>query len=102
MNLLERYIPDYSGHIESLKHSAADGTLEIVFFDRPEEFNAVLKLVFEDVSEFSQAQIIDPPEENYIELVIGLDSVHGGYCLHTDQREINFKASKVVSFGINT
>ena len=101
MNLLEQYIPDYSGHIESLNHSATDGTLEIVFCDRPEEFNPVLKLVFEGVSELSQVQI-DPPEENCIELIIALDSVHGGYCLHTDQREINFKASKVASFGINT
>lgn len=101
MNLLQQYIPDYSGHIESLKHSAAGGTLEITFFDHPEEFNVVFKLVFEGVSEFSQVQI-SAPEENCIELVIGLDTVSGGYCLHTDQREINFKADKVVSFGINT
>lgn len=100
MNLLEYYIPDYSGHIESLEHSAPDGTLEIIFFDRPEEFNPVLKLVFEGVSELSQVQI--DPDENCIELVIGLDSASGGYCLHTDQREINFKASKVASFDINT
>jgi hypothetical protein len=101
MNLLEQYIPDYSGHIQSLKHDSTHATLEIVFYDRPEEFNAVIKLVFEGVSELNEVQL-DEPDENCIELVIGLDEVHGGYCLHTDFREINFLASKVESFGINT
>lgn len=101
MNLLEHYIPDCSGHIQSIKHDATGATLEIVFYDRPEEFNAVFKLVFEGVSELNEVQI-DETEENCIELVIGLDEIHGGYCLHTDIREINFRSSKVESFDINT
>jgi len=101
MNLLKQYIPDYSGHIESVNFRASDATFEIVFYDRPETFNVVFKLVFEGVSEFREVQV-DAPEENFIELAIGLDSVSGGYCLHTDIREINFKAIKVGAFEINT
>lgn len=101
MNLLEQYIPDYSGHIQGIKHNARDATLEIVFYDRPEEFNAVIKLIFEGVTALNEFQI-DEPDDNCIELVIGLDEVHGGYCIHTDTRVINFRASKVESFAINT
>lgn len=101
MNLLEHYIPEYSGHIQSIEYSAIAASLEIVFYDCPEEFNVVFKLVFEGVSELDEVQIGEP-EENSMELIIGLDEVHGGYCLHTDTREINFRSSKVKSVVINT
>ncbi|WP_299775879.1 hypothetical protein [uncultured Pseudoteredinibacter sp.] len=100
MNLLEEYIPDYSGHIAKLKYSVEKETLEIVFFDRPEEFNIVLKLVFYGVKELREAEF-ERPEDNCIELAIGLDSVIGGYCLHTDQREIHFQANRVESFSVD-
>jgi hypothetical protein len=101
MNLLDKYIPTYSGHVQSIGHDEKKGTIEIVFFDRPEEFNPMLKLVFEGVFNLSEEQL-DEPAENYIELVIGLDLWQGRYCLHTDLREINFNASKVVSVVLNT
>lgn len=101
MNLLEKYIPKYSGHVKSIEYIENEQKIEIVFFDLPEEFNPMLKLTFSGVCDFSEEQL-DEPEENYIELVIGLDLWHGGYCLHTDLREINFKANEVVVVAINT
>lgn len=100
MNLLDEYIPEYSGHVESIEFDAEAETLEIVFFDRPEEFTPVIKLLFQGVTEFHEE--IEDLDEDCIELVVGLDLWHDGYCLRTDQREINFKASKVVSIEINT
>jgi hypothetical protein len=75
-------------------------TIEIVFFNHPEEFNPMLKLIFEGVTNLREEQF-DEREENCLELVIGLDLSQSGYCLHTDLRELNFNASKVVSIDLN-
>jgi hypothetical protein len=100
MNLLSKYIPDYSGHVKSIEYIDESKVLEIVFFDRPEEFNPVLLLRFENVSEISVDNY--DLDENCIELIIGLDILPNGYCLHTDQREFNFNAESVVACEIAT
>ena len=100
MNLLSKYIPEYSGHVKTIEYQEESKALEIVFFDRPEEFRPVLCLRFEGVSEMTVDNY--DLDENCIELVIGLDLFHGGYCLHTDQREFNFKAKAVQSRVIDT
>jgi len=93
MNLLSKYIPHYSGHVESIEYDEELGTLSIVFFDRPEQFNPALLLTFSGVTEL-QLDIYDF-DEDCIELIIGLDLINGSYCLHTDQREFNFSAKNV-------
>jgi hypothetical protein len=100
MNLLQKYIPKYSGHVQGIVYDEKNETIEIVFFDHTEEFNPILKLIFEGVSNLSEEQL-NEREENCIELVIGLDLTQSGYCLHTDLRELNFNASKVVSVELN-
>jgi len=72
--------------------------LEIVFFDKPEEFNPVLLIRFENVSGISVDNY--DLDDNSIEIIIGLDLFQGGYCLHTDQREFTFKAELVKSCAI--
>ena len=101
MNLLEKYIPDFSGHIEGIYYDLAGESVEIVFYDEPEEFNPKVKLVFSGVCEYQEAEI-EEIEEDCVELVIGLDEVAGGYCLHTNSREINFKAKNVLSISVST
>jgi hypothetical protein len=96
MNLLNQYIPTYSGHVQSITRDERERKIEIVFFDYPEEFNPVLKLIFENVSDVSETQF-EEKDENDIELIIGLDLWNGRYCLHTGLREINFKSTKVLS-----
>jgi hypothetical protein len=100
MNLLSKYIPDYSGHVKSIEYIDESKALEIVFFDKPEEFNPVLLLRFESVSGISVDNY--DLDDNCIELIIGLDLFQGGYCLHTDQREFIFNAESVESFVIVT
>lgn len=99
MNLLKKYVPGFSGHIESIHYDENARTLDIVFYDRPEEFNPVLRLSFEGVTGFSE-DIYDLDSDS-IELVIALDQLSSGCCLHTDQREITFKFSKVSAFENN-
>lgn len=71
MNLLSKYIPNYSGHVESIEFCRDSKSLEIVFYDRPEKFNKVVLLTFSGVSELT-VETYDL-DENCIELVIGLD-----------------------------
>ena len=99
MNLLNKYIPDYSGHIQHYKYCSKRQTIEIVFFDRPEDFQPVLKLVFNNVIELSYEQL-EPAEDDYIELVIGLDVTNEVYCLHTDIREVTFSATNLTSYDL--
>ena len=102
MNLLKRYIPKYSGHVESIKYLPELGEIILVFFDWPEQFKPVLKMTFTGVTEYCEEKLDDEPAGNYIELVIGLDEVNGRYCLHTDLREITFKAVAVSSVNLNS
>ena len=72
-----------------------------MFYDKPEDFNPVLKLIFEGVTNFSSVQI-DEREENCIDLAIGFDLKSEWYCLHTNVREVLFKSNNVESIAINT
>ena len=100
MNLLSKYIPEYSGHVKSIEYFEDNNVLEIIFFDKPEEFKPVLSLRFEGVSGLNVDNY--DLDENCIELVIGLDLLQGGYCLHTDQREFIFKAKSIESCNLAT
>lgn len=99
MNLLDKYISAYSGHVQSITCDERERRIEIVFLDRPEAFNPVLKLVFEKVSELHEEQF-EERDENDIELLIGFDLDDGCYYLHTDSRELNFKAAEVVEIPL--
>lgn len=50
MNLLEMYIPEYSGHVESIGYDHRADKVEVAFLDSPEDFLSVLKLVFNEVT----------------------------------------------------
>ena len=100
MNLLERFLPDLSGHIYSLDYFSAHETLEVVFSDGPEDFVPTRKLTFSGVKDWRE-DLIDV-DANCIELAIGLDSVGEEYCLHTEQREITFVASTVEAESVYT
>ncbi|WP_440904830.1 hypothetical protein ACMZOO_00935 [Catenovulum sp. SX2] len=100
MNLLSKYIPEYSGHVKSIEYLEDNKVLEVIFFDKPEGFKPVLCLRFTEVSEISVDNY--DLDENCIELVIGLDLFQNGYCLHTDQREFIFKAKSIESRSIAT
>jgi len=101
MNLLMEYIPNYSGHLKTVEYDESKHQISIVFYDKPEEFNPVVKLIFSGVSDYS-CVFLDEYDPNCIELAIGFDLMTLGYCLHTDYREIIFKASKVQKIDINT
>jgi hypothetical protein len=101
MNLLTKYIPDYSGHLENLVYDEQAQVLSVVFYDRPEEFKPVVKLVFSGVTNYS-CEMLDEEDSNCIELAIGFDLTQLGYCLHTDVREVIFKAEKVDKFELST
>jgi hypothetical protein len=101
MNLLTKYIPDYSGHLEKIEYDEQAHVLRVVFYDRPEEFNPVVELVFSGVTDYS-CELLDEEAPNCIELAIGFDLMQLGYCLHTDVREIVFNAEKVDKIELNT
>ena len=101
MNLLSKYIPDYSGHLEKLEYDDLNQVFTVVFYDRPEEFNPVVKLVFYGVTDY-KCEMLDEEDPNCIELAIGFDLMQLGYCLHTDIREVIFNAEKVSKIEINT
>ncbi|MCC2618357.1 hypothetical protein LJ739_19050 [Aestuariibacter halophilus] len=100
MNLLRKYIPEYSGHVKSIEYFEDNKVLEVIFFDKPVEFNPVLRLRFEGISGLNVDNY--DLDENCIELVIGLDLLQGRYCLHTDQREFIFKAKSIESCNLAT
>ncbi len=93
VNLLDKYIPNYSGHTKYIKHDRARRRIEIVFADCPETESPAVKLAFEGVSEQSEEKF-EKPQSHHLELVIGLDYQSGVYCLHTDVREIVFEATQ--------
>jgi hypothetical protein len=101
VNLLDKYIPRYSGHLQGITYDGENRTLEITFFDHPEEFRPAAKLIFKGVSAYIEVQL-EEPEKDCIELAISFDYVHGSYCLHTDFRELSFCASNVMAVDVNT
>ena len=101
MNLLQRYLPNFSGHIKSFIHDDLKNTFEIIFYDRPEDFNPVIKLVFSSVVDYKCEQHGNL-ENDFIDLAIGFDLNQNGYLLWTDIWEITFKASEVQKYDINT
>jgi len=75
MNLLTKYISDYSGHLE--------------------------KIMFSGITNY-RSEMLDDEVPNCIELAIGFDLMQLGYCLHTDVREIIFNAEKVDKVELST
>ena len=93
MNLLSNFIPEYSGHVKSIDYCRLNNTLEVMFFDNPENLIPSSLLRFIGVSELRLENY--DLDDNCIELVIGIDPFLGGYCLHTDKREFTFKAKSI-------
>ena len=93
MNLLNVYLKDMSGHIKSFDYIEAEKTFTIVFYDGPETFEPVKKLIFEHVERYC-CEIIGEEDPDCIDLAIGFDKQDNEYCLHTDQKEIVFTTSR--------
>ena len=87
---MNEYLTGYSGHIESMVYDEANRTMVITFFDQPESWKPVVRIVFSDIDQYD-CEILDEEEDKFTDMAIGFDQENDSYCLHTDLYEINFR-----------
>lgn len=92
-NLLNKYLPTSSAHIESIHYSKENNEFVIVFYSNPESWKKYAKFTFTNINNYN-CEILDENNENLIDLAIGFDLSQGCYCIHTTTREITFSSDE--------
>ena len=96
MDLYENREMKLTRYVDCVKYCEDTRTVEIFFNEGPDEWKPSHQLVFESVENFYEAIIDDedyPGKDNFTDLVVGFDEVHGGLCLHLTCVEFGFKPS---------
>jgi hypothetical protein len=100
-DLYEKNEMKLTRYVDRVKYDEVTRTVRILFNEGPDEWKPSHHLIFENVESFYEEIIDDkdyPGKENFTDLVIGFDEVHGGLCLHLTCVEFGFKPNSVPKF----